>query len=213
MNRNIFMKRLRECLSDIPAEEREEALAYYESYFEEAGTENEEDVIRELELPEKLAETIKKDLFGENGGNPMAPKVRAPFTEKEFRKESKKDKNEKVILLIVIAILSFPIWITALGIIFGIFTAIFGGLFGCAVAIIAGTGGLLVSGAVIIFAGIAGGGAAGVLMIGAGFLIAAIGMLLLVCTAWLCGKGIPVVCRGVVQLCRNLLQKRKERAL
>lgn len=37
MNRKVFMERLRECLADISAEEREDALTYYESYFEEAG--------------------------------------------------------------------------------------------------------------------------------------------------------------------------------
>ena len=41
MNRKVFMERLRECLADISAEEREDALTYYESYFEEAGVENE----------------------------------------------------------------------------------------------------------------------------------------------------------------------------
>ena len=35
MNRKVFMERLRECLADISAEEREDALTYYESYFED----------------------------------------------------------------------------------------------------------------------------------------------------------------------------------
>ena len=33
MNRKVFMERLRECLADISAEEREDALTYYESYL------------------------------------------------------------------------------------------------------------------------------------------------------------------------------------
>ena len=62
MNRKVFMERLRECLADISAEEREDALTYYESYFEEAGVENEAQVIEELGSPEKVAENIKRDL-------------------------------------------------------------------------------------------------------------------------------------------------------
>lgn len=65
MNRKVFMERLRECLADISAEEREDALTYYESYFEEAGVENEAQVIEELGSPEKVAENIKRDLLEE----------------------------------------------------------------------------------------------------------------------------------------------------
>ena len=64
MNRKVFMERLRECLADISAEEREDALTYYESYFEEAGVENEAQVIEELGSPEKSnPENIKRDLL------------------------------------------------------------------------------------------------------------------------------------------------------
>ena len=62
MNRQEFMKRLEELLSGISPEEREEALAYYRNYFEDAGVENEEKVLRELESPEKLAESIRAGL-------------------------------------------------------------------------------------------------------------------------------------------------------
>ena len=47
MRRAEFMKELEYLLQDIPDEEKEEALAYYRDYLEEAGDENEEQVIRE----------------------------------------------------------------------------------------------------------------------------------------------------------------------
>lgn len=53
MNRQEFMRRLEQLLGGIPEEEKREAIAYYTSYFEDAGEENEEKIIRELESPEK----------------------------------------------------------------------------------------------------------------------------------------------------------------
>ena len=37
MNRVQFMEQLKKLLSDISEEERQEALEYYESYFDDAG--------------------------------------------------------------------------------------------------------------------------------------------------------------------------------
>ena len=37
MNRAQFMEQLKKLLSDISEEERQEALDYYESYFDDAG--------------------------------------------------------------------------------------------------------------------------------------------------------------------------------
>lgn len=46
MNRQEFMRRLEQLLGGIPEEEKREAIAYYTSYFEDAGEENEEKIIR-----------------------------------------------------------------------------------------------------------------------------------------------------------------------
>lgn len=56
MNRQEFMRRLEQLLEGIPEEEKREAIACYTSYFEDAGEENEEKIIRELESPEKVAQ-------------------------------------------------------------------------------------------------------------------------------------------------------------
>ena len=61
MNRIEFMDQLKDLLREISAEEREEALQYYEDYFADAGEEQAE-VIRELGSPQKVAATIKADL-------------------------------------------------------------------------------------------------------------------------------------------------------
>ena len=64
MNRKEFMDQLAYLLSDISEEERREALDYYEGYFEEAGKENEEQVIKRLGSPEKVAAEVKSNLYG-----------------------------------------------------------------------------------------------------------------------------------------------------
>lgn len=62
MKREDFMRQLERLLEGVAAEEKKEALSYYQSYFEDAGEENEERILKELESPEKVAATIKADL-------------------------------------------------------------------------------------------------------------------------------------------------------
>ena len=56
MNRVEFMETLSRLLQDIPEEDRIDALKYYNDYFDDAGSENEQNVIEELESPEKVDE-------------------------------------------------------------------------------------------------------------------------------------------------------------
>ena len=62
MNRVEFMNELETLLSDVTESEREEAIKYYNDYFDDAGIENESSVINELVSPQKVANTIKEDL-------------------------------------------------------------------------------------------------------------------------------------------------------
>lgn len=66
MDRAQFMQQLERLLSDISEAERQEALDYYESYFDDAGPENEAEVIRELGSPGKVAAIIQADLKESN---------------------------------------------------------------------------------------------------------------------------------------------------
>ena len=62
MNRTEYMRQLESLLQNISATEREEALQYYNEYFNDAGPENEQNVIEALGNPAKVAENIKKDI-------------------------------------------------------------------------------------------------------------------------------------------------------
>ena len=86
MSRAEFMRRLAELLADVSPAEREEAIQYYNDYFDDAGTENEQSVIVSLGTPEELAKTIKAGLF--DGGNT------GEFTEKGFSGYEQRRSNE-----------------------------------------------------------------------------------------------------------------------
>lgn len=64
MNRYDFMRQLEMLLSDITPNERKEALQFYNDYFDDAGAENEQNVIKALGSPAKVAASIKADLTG-----------------------------------------------------------------------------------------------------------------------------------------------------
>ncbi len=86
MNRAEFMRRLAELLGDVASTEREEAIQYYNDYFDDAGTENESGVIASLGTPEELARTIKAGLNdGGSGGE---------FTESGFSGYAQMPKDE-----------------------------------------------------------------------------------------------------------------------
>ena len=61
MDKKEFLEQLSNSLGSLPKEERDEALLYYEEFFEDAGTVYEQDVIEELGSPQKLAESIMND--------------------------------------------------------------------------------------------------------------------------------------------------------
>ena len=88
MNRAEFMRRLTELLGDVAPTEREEAIQYYNDYFDDAGEENESGVIASLGTPEELARTIKAGL--NDGGNS------GEFTESGFSGYTQAPKDEIV---------------------------------------------------------------------------------------------------------------------
>lgn len=89
MNRVEFMEELEKLLCCISEEERNEALEYYEAYFEDAGKEKESEVIKELKSPKKVAESIKAGLRGED---------RAIYTERGYEEEKVQNENHNISL-------------------------------------------------------------------------------------------------------------------
>jgi len=65
VKRAEFIRELEYLLQDIPEADREDAVAYYRDYLEEAGEEHEEEAIREFGSPERVAAMIRADLDGQ----------------------------------------------------------------------------------------------------------------------------------------------------
>lgn len=210
MNKEEFLKQLEQLLRDIPEAERREAVDYYQNYFEDAGSENEMQIILELGSPQKVADSIKKDLFGEN--YQAYEKMNQEKQQEAFEKQQKENRTLRNILIAVAVVLTFPIWIGILGGIIGLVVGAIAMLFGLSVAAIAIVGSCLVIGFVLIGIGIVkiitGSLAVGLVVIGIGLFMLVIGILGLLAIVWIVGRIVPWVIRAIVRLCKIPFQKR-----
>lgn len=77
MNRADFMNQLESLLQGVASSEREEAIQYYNDYFDDAGAENEQAVIEALGNPARVAENIRRDLLDSGYGKKPAGKAKA----------------------------------------------------------------------------------------------------------------------------------------
>ena len=215
MSRKAFMARLDELLADITEAEKEEALSYYEEYFEDAGPENEEEVISSLGSPEKVAATIKAGLgesavedgeFSETGYTNSYYDVKDEVATINKRKGFSGIGTGGWIIILIICLFALPILgpilLGVLGTIFGVLVAIAAVIFAVLVTGIA----LVVAAVAMVAAGFATLFATplvGVALIGAALLVAGIGILIAILGFWVVTKVIPPLFRGLVELIRK----------
>ena len=215
MSRKAFMARLDELLADITEAEKDEALSYYEEYFEDAGPENEEEVISSLGSPEKVAATIKAGLsenaqeegeFSETGYTNSYYDVKDEVATVNNRKGLGGIGTGGWIIILILCLFALPI----LG---PILLGIVGTIFGILVAIAAVIFAVLVTGIALVVAAVAMVAAGfatlfatplvGVALIGAALLVAGIGILIAILGFWVVTKVIPPLLRGLVELIRK----------
>ena len=67
MNRATFMEKLKYLLRDLPEEERQDALKYYDDYFKDAPGVEEDTIVQEFGSPEEVAAVIKANFRAEEG--------------------------------------------------------------------------------------------------------------------------------------------------
>ncbi len=79
MTRAEFLEALRRELADFPADDREDALKFYEEYLSEAGPENEAAVLAELGSPQKVARIIRANVPAGAGAASGARAARGSF--------------------------------------------------------------------------------------------------------------------------------------
>ncbi|MDO5521586.1 MAG: DUF1700 domain-containing protein [bacterium] len=93
MSKEQFLNRLEQLLYDIPKEEKEEALRYYQDYFEDAVDVDEEKLIKEIGTPEKVARQIKVNLYNK------ASKDAGVYTETGYSNAFYEDEKEEIDLI------------------------------------------------------------------------------------------------------------------
>jgi hypothetical protein len=96
MSKMEFISRLRQCLSELPEEEIERALEYYEDYFADSPK-TEEEVIESLASPEEIAENIRNEILGKPEDKKDSPKAEAGvFTEHGFETPQDRENYQEV---------------------------------------------------------------------------------------------------------------------
>lgn len=234
MNRQLFMRDLARFLSDMPAEEREQALNYYEDYFEDAGPENEQKVIEELGSPVDVAKQIKavnrdhisygegsarkdmaapKVMQGQNTGNGNGNFGGFYESTGQATPGNSSPKNwtqnpGKITLVIILAILAIPVGLPLASALFGVVIAVIACFFSLFVALFAMGGALVFSGGAgivcTIFALAGGHYASSILALGFSLILLSVGLFLLWLGILFCSKGIPAVWKGTVYCCRGI---------
>lgn len=224
MSRQEFMEQLERLLTDIPEEERTEALTYYNGYFEDAGAENEANIIRELESPEKVAAIIKADIgaeetkvYTEAGYEDVRFRQKeevGQYTEAAGQKKPQKRSSTEIVLLVLLAVLTSPIWLGLLAGLLGVIVGVFGAVLGILAAFVCTVFALYLAGIVFVCVGIGmfviGTFGAGSGLLGAGLLVLALAILGTVGCVWVFGKFLPWLFRGTVRLCSRPFQRKEE---
>ena len=237
MNKDEFLRQLEVLLSGISQEERTEALAFYRSYFEDAGEANEAKILEELESPQKVADSIIKDLGvqpgeacssgaqGASAGAEWNPAVQGaaqnaskgvPQGAAQNAAYSTQEKDGMPGWAIVLLVITSPVWLVMILVILSALLGIVAALFGIAIAVVAVMGALLICGVVLFGAGIgtafAGNPAIGIGLMGGGLIVLAFGVLAVVLVVWIFGGFLPWALKGIWKLCKKPFNKRKERA-
>jgi uncharacterized membrane protein len=225
MDRKQFMEKLERLLWNISDSEREEALQYYNDYFDDAGAENEARVIEELGSPEQVAQKIKVGFsdsaseYSEQGYEDTRFRTaQEVISREEAQREQQSSENGtgkrdagrasetntwKLIAIILICVLAAPVIIPVGAAILAAVAAVVFGIGGACIGVAVAGFSVLIVGVVLIGIGIAEIFAipsVGLAMTGVGCLIFALGIVLSLLTIWCCVKILPWLIRGIVGL-------------
>ncbi len=218
MNKAQFLRELERYLVNIPEGDRMDAVAYYRDYFEEAGEDKEAQVIEELGSPKKVAQSIMEDYKAASGGGTAGSytdpaKEQDPYKAYNETHRSGAAQNNSGnsyqstphqrtvseqkainILLILIAVFTFPVWFSILSGIFGTVIGLAGSGFGLSI------GGISLA----ITALFAGGGMETFAMLGVGLLLLSLGLWLVLLCAWIGIVWIPKLIKLIVKAVKGI---------
>lgn len=214
MNAYEYLQALRAALAVLPDDEIDSAMRYYEDYFLDAGDENAAQVIEQLGPPEQVAEAILRDYTG------VARRRPERFEEEKAQTVDgvplgrdgkpltrKKGINPWMLACIVLLALIFgPVAVAVIGAIIVAAVGLIVGVAACVVAVPAAT--LIGGGALVLFSFLLWATPASALAtLGAGLVVGAVGLLLVLLVIKLCILFVPPIIRGLVALIRWPIEK------
>ena len=224
MNRAEFMKELESLLQDISEAERAEALQYYNDYFDDAGKDNEDIIIRELGSPWRVAGIIRESIDGTAGdrGTSAGEFTEQGYEDHRYEKTPdmpqtvhKKDydpKSRRLLLIIVavFAIALLPIRLGGLGTVFGVIVALIAIFFFIGIVSVA----LMIGGGITFIVGLTRAVVwlpEAIVTCGMGLILFAVGLVLLAVSIFVYKKVIPGIVRWAVSIGRRFLKRGGER--
>ena len=199
MNRTEFMSALEKRLMPLDAEDREDALRYYDELFDEAGPIDEQKILDDLGGPEVIARQILSDNGIDPDGRPEymldeavrqgqntqnnqnAYQQNAQGRPQGFTENIRNDVNNlsnptKIVLIIAIIIVTAPIWGSVVGTLFGVLGGLIGISIGLVAAFSAAGVALTVAGIIYLFQI----PPVGLLVLGIGMIVLALDILLII---------------------------------
>ena len=208
MTRKEYMEQLKKYLKRLPKEDYDNSIEYFSEYFDEAGPENEQQVMEELGEPKEAARELLLNLLEESAGDSKGSngEKTAAFSSSEKKKRS----PGKIILLAFLVLCASPVSLAlltgALGVLFAVVVVIASVIFSLGVTCVATvSGGIMIAGfgATLIFKSVA----AACMMVGGGFLMAGSGVLIGVLTVYICKWCATGIGRLVNRFVRKKVQK------
>lgn len=232
MTRNEYMEQLKKYLKRLPKEDYDNAIEYFSEYFDEAGPENEQQVMEELGEPKEAARELLLNLLQESVGDGIGStgeKSAALQTADSFSGESshahtrtdsgdrsamsqsasagKKRSPGKIILLAFLVLCASPVsialLIAGLAVLAAVVVTIAAVIFSMAVtSVSAVAGGIVLAGIGVTL--VVRSVAAACMIIGCGFLMAGVGILFGVLTIYIC----KWCAMGIGRLVNRLVRKK-----
>ena len=210
MTRTEYMEQLKKYLKRLPKEDYENAVEYFTEYFDEAGPENEQQVMNELGDPKEAARELLLNLLEESvEKNGRVEETSAVEVAQALPKKKKRSPG-KILLLTFLVICASPVsialLIAGLAVLAAVVIVIAAVIFSLAVTSIATiAGGIMIAGygATLVVRSLA----AACMMVGGGFLMAGAGILFGVLTVYICKWCVT----GIGRLVNRVVRKKVNR--
>lgn len=183
------MEQLKKYLKRLPKEDYENAIEYFSEYFDEAGPQKEQQVMKELGEPKEAARELLLNLLQESVENDQDIVEEKAAVQPEAASGGKKRSPGKIILLAILVLCASPVSLAllvgVLAVLLAVVVTATAVIFSLGITSIAATAGGIVTvgfGATLVLKS----AAAACMMIGGGFLMAGIGILAGVLTIYIC---------------------------